>query len=236
MAESNKKSEVGIMKNKISNYLKLAIFIASFSGVIWSFFSAEADGYSHWATRLLYFTAQSNIWIGLTVLILLIAPLIMTDMSPRAKNTLYAVRYVFTVSITLTAFIFCAVLAPTAHKGGYNAWTPASIITHMIVPTLAVVDFFLDTYRVKLSRSHVALSVVPPLIYLVFASILCILKVDFGRGDPFPYVFFNFYSPAGVFGFSSEMPYVIGSFYWMLFMLGIIIGVGAFYKKLYNKK
>lgn len=224
------------MKNKISKYLKLSIFMASFSGVIWSFFNAAADGYSHWATRLMYFTAQSNIWIGLTALAMLIFPLLNPNMRPRVKNALYILRYVFTVSITLTAFIFCAVLAPTAHKSGYNAFSGSSIMTHMIVPALAVVDFFIDTYRVKLSRKHVALSVVPPLIYLVFASILCILKVDFGRGDPFPYIFFNFYSPAGVFGFSKEMPYVIGSFYWMLFMLGIIIGVGAFYKKMYKRK
>jgi len=224
------------MKDKLSKYLKLAIFITSFSGVIWSFFSATADGYSHWATRLLYFTGQSNIWIGLTALAMLIFSLLKPNVSPRVKNALYILRYVFTVSITLTALIFCGVLAPTAHKSGYNAFTGASILTHMIVPTLAVVDFFLDTYRVKLSGKHVSLSIVPPLIYLVFASILCILKVDFGRGDPFPYVFFNFYSPAGVFGFSSEMPYVIGSFYWMLFMLGIIIGVGTLYKKLYSKK
>jgi len=66
--------------------------------------------------------------------------------------------------------------------------------------------------------------------------VLCIMKVDFGRGEPFPYFFFNYYSPAGVFGTSDVMPYRIGSFYWIVFMFFLIIGVGALYRKLYNKK
>ena len=88
----------------------------------------------------------------------------------------------------------------------------------------------------NLIKRHILLTTVPPLLYSAFASVLCIMKVDFGRGEPFPYFFFNYYSPAGVFGTSDVMPYRIGSFYWIVFMFFVIIGVGALYRKLYNRK
>ena len=223
-------------REKISFSLKFVTASAALIGVVWSFFNATADGYSHWSKRLLYFTSLSNLWIALTFIAILIAARSKTlSKNTRVKNFLHILKYIFTVSITLTGFIFCAVLAPGSANANYNAWTAASILTHVVVPTLSVVDFFVDTYRVALIRRHILLTTVPPLLYSVFASVLCIMKVDFGRGEPFPYFFFNYYSPAGVFGTSDVMPYRIGSFYWIVFMFFLIIGVGALYRKLYNK-
>ena len=223
-------------RNKISFSLKFVTAAAALVGVVWSFFSASADGYSHWSKRLLYFTSQSNLWIGLTfALILVLGRAGRLSEDTRVKNLLYILKYIFTVSITLTGFIFCAVLAPGAANANYNAWSAASILTHVVVPALSVVDFFVDTYRVPLTRRHSLLSVTPPLLYSVFASVLCVMKVDFGRGEPFPYFFFNYYSPAGVFGTSEVMPYRIGSFYWIVFILLVILGVSALYRRLYNK-
>ncbi len=224
-------------REKISFSLKFVVSAAALIGVVWSFFNATADGYSHWSKRLLYFTSISNLWIALTFIALLVAARSKVwGKSTRVKNFLHTLKYIFTVSITLTGFIFCAVLAPGSANVGYNAWTAASILTHIVVPMLSAVDFFVDTYRVNLIRRHILLTTVPPLLYSVFASVLCVMKVDFGRGEPFPYFFFNYYSPAGVFGTSDVMPYRIGSFYWIVFMFFVIIGVGALYRKLYNKK
>ena len=154
----------------------------------------------------------------------------------RLKNFLYILKYVFTVSITLTGFIFCVVLAPGAANDNYNAWSGSSIMTHVLVPVLTIVDFFLDPYRASLKKRHIFLTAVPPFIYSVFATVLVLMKVDFGRGDAFPYFFFNYYSPAGFFGFSDEMPYILGSFYWIIFMFLLIVGTGALYRRLYSFK
>ena len=223
-------------REKISFSLKFVTAGAAFVGVIWSFFNASADGYSHWSKRLLYFTSQSNLWIALTFIAILVAmKLKRLSADTRVKNFLYILKYVFTVSITLTGFIFCAVLAPGSANANYNAWTAASILTHVAVPILSVVDFFVDTYRVTLLKRHSLIALAPPFLYSVFASILCVMKVDFGRGEPFPYFFFNYYSPAGIFGTSDVMPYRIGSFYWIAFMLFLILGVAALYRRLYVK-
>lgn len=224
-------------REKISFSLKFVTSASALVGVLWSFFNATADGYSHWSKRLLYFTSQSNLWIALTfIMIIVVGRSKGLSGNTRVKNFLYLLKYIFTVSITLTGFIFCAVLAPGAGNADYNAWTVSSILTHVIVPLFSVADFFVDTYRVKLLRRHSLLSLVPPFLYAVFASILCIIKVDFGRGEPFPYFFFNYYSPAGVFGTSDVMPYRIGSFYWIVFMFFVVLGVGALYRKLYRQE
>lgn len=225
------------MRKIISVILKIIISVASLLGIILSFFRATPDGYSHWSKRLLYFTAQSNVWIGILSLIMLIYALAEGDKgSTRVKNTLYLLKYVFTVSITVTCLIFCVVLAPGSANENYNAWTFPSLITHVIVPALSIADLFVDEYKIALKKRHIFYTAIPPFLYMIFSTVLYLCRVDFGRGDPFPYFFLNFGSPAGVFGFSDEMPYMIGSFYWIVFILFIILGFASLYKKLYKKK
>ena len=222
---------------KISFSLKFVSATAAFVGIIWSFFAATADGYSHWSKRLLYFTLQSNVWIAVTFIAILLATRVkkLRD-NGKLLNVLYILKYVFTVSITVTGFIFCAVLAPGSANAGYNAWTVSSILTHVVVPVFSVADYFVDPRRPVIKKSQVLYATVPPFIYCIFATVLCVMKVDFGRGEPFPYFFFNYYSPAGVFGTSDVMPYRIGSFYWIVFILFIVIGIGTLYRILGSKK
>ncbi len=225
------------MRTAVSRWIKLLTVILAVTGIVLNFIYAERDGYSHWSVRLLYFTAISNIWIAFCFAAMLLRPYIRRlEESECAGEYLYILRYVFTVSITLTGFIFFAVLAPGAGNADYNAWTLASFLTHLAVPILSIVDMFVDPYRVKLLKRHIAYTAVPPFIYLIFVSMLVILKVDFGRGDPYPYIFFNYYSPAGFFGFSDQMPYIFGSFYWIILMLALVLGVGSLYRRLYNNK
>ena len=225
------------MRKTISYIFKIMISAAAAFGTILSFFRAEADGYSHWSKRLLYFTAQSNVWIGALSLIMLIYALRNGKAgSTRVKNALYLLKYVFTVSITVTGLIFCVVLAPGSANDNYNAWTFSSLLTHVIVPAISIADLFIDDYRITLKRHHLFYTAIPPFLYMIFSTALYLCNVDFGRGDNFPYFFLNFGSPAGVFGFSDEMPYVIGSFYWIVFILFIIFGFASLYKKLYKRK
>lgn len=51
----------------------------------------------------------------------------------------YLIKFVGTISITLTGMVFCFVLAPTM---GRYAWNLQNILTHVVVPIAAVVDFF----------------------------------------------------------------------------------------------
>lgn len=215
--------------------LKALIPIVSLGGLILAFQGAGADGYSHWTKRLLYFTTQSNIWIALIMPLILLLPLVPEAKRDTASRITYLLKYVFTVSITITGIVFCAILAPFADRDGYRAWTLSSILTHVVTPILAICDFVFDCPKLSIGRKEKLFTTIPPLLYLIFASVLSILKVDFGRGDPYPYFFLNYYSPAGVFGFSSQPPFVLGSFYWIIIFLLIVLGVATLFARISKK-
>ncbi len=221
-------------RKSISITLKILIIATSLGGVLLSLFTATKDGYSHWARRLLYFTAQSNIWIGVVTLFILLFSF--TPYREKRTRILYTLRFVFTVSITMTALVFCGLLAPFAKQYDFSVYTLSSLFTHVLSPLFAIADFFVDKQPFPLTKRHVFLSALPPIIYFTVSFILEYFNVDFGKGTPYPYFFMNFRSPAGVFGFTATPPFIIGTFYWFLFFPSILFAVAFLYRFLYNKK
>ena len=216
------------MRRKISYGLKWATVVTALGGVLLGFFTARADGYSHWSKRALYFTTQSNIWIGLVMLFLALQPWLPSG--ERTKKRLYLCKYIFTASIVMTGAVFCFLLAPFAED--FPAWTPFSFSVHVFTPVLAVVDFFVDETPIAIERKNVWLTVLPPLCYCALASTLSFFEVDFGRGVPYPYFFLYFRSPSGAFGFSSRAPFFVGSFYWMVLFACSLFALGKLFKRL----
>ena len=220
------------MRKKISFVLKILAIIASLGGVLLSMFFAQEHGYSHWGRRMLYFTTLSNIWIGITLLIVVLLPIINKKQNGKVTRFVYMLKYIFTVSITITGIIFCGFLAPFA-PDEYAVWTFSSLCTHVFAPSLAIADFFVDDYHFEFKKTEVLYSTLPPFIYFIFSCILFLLHVDFGRGDTFPYFFLNLKSPAGIFGFSDQMPYKIGTFYWLVMILCMVLSIGWLYNRLH---
>ena len=222
------------MTKKLTILLKYLTVFSAFGGVALSLIYARQDGYSHWSRRLLYFTAQSNIWIGVTFLLILLPPL-------KKKNAeqwtarLYLLKYIFTVCITMTGLIFCCLLAPFSDDG-YHPWRIYNLLTHVFSPAFAITDLFLDERRVAIGKKGILLSLTPFLAYSFIASVLGFVQTDFGRGVPYPYFFFNYTSPAGVFGFSNVHPFYVGSFYWLILFGGITLGIAYLYALRLNKK
>ena len=219
---------------KISYALKCLVTLSAFGGVILSLFTAKKDGYSHWSRRLLYFTAQSNIWLGVTFLLLALLPF-HKNTPPTYQSRLYVLKYVFTVSIAITGLVFCGLLAPFSDET-YRPWTVCNVFTHVITPTLAIADYFLDDFRLHLTTKHVFLSTLPPLAYCLFSSVLGAFHTDFGRGVEYPYFFLNYRSPAGIFGFSDQRPFFVGTFYWIVLFLLVVLGLGFLLLRNDNKK
>ena len=219
-------------RKQISFVLKILITFFAFFAVISSCVTAVSDGYSAWHTRLYYFTQQSNIWIGFICLYILIF-LILGKIKNKdyIKRYMYILKFIFTVSITITGIIFCSFLAPFAD---FDVWSFASILTHVVVPILSIVDFFVDDYNIVFNKKHIFLTLIPPFLYFVFSTTLTLLNVDFGRGDTFPYFFLNFRSDVGMFGYSfyDGLPH-LGCFYWILFILGLILFLSFIYTKLH---
>ena len=218
----------GMIKNRALT-LKICIICSSLGGVLLSLFFARADGYSHWEKRLFYFTAQSNIWLGTTLFLILLLPFKKKN-AEKQKFRLYLLRYIFTVSITITGIVFCFLLAPFSDKS-YRPWTFCNLLTHVFAPLFAIADFFIDEYRIDLRGKRIFLPLLPPLLYFAFASILGIHSFDFGRGNNYPYFFLHHTSPAGIFGFSHTYPFYMGSFYWIFLFSLAILAISYLYAK-----
>ena len=209
---------------------KILIVASSLGGVLISFFTARADGYSHWYDRLLYFTGQSNIWIGVTTLLLLSVLIFAKKKNDKLVGALYILKFVFSVSITITAIVFFCLLAPFADES-YHIWSVSGFMTHLFSPLFSIIDLFCDDYNLNFTSKIVFASVIPPFIYVLVSAVLTYLNVDFGRGDNYPYIFMNFLSPAGLFGFSKELP-LFGSAYWILLLALITATVGLIYYRI----
>ncbi|MBE5745473.1 MAG: hypothetical protein E7355_05000 [Clostridiales bacterium] len=222
------------VKKTVSVIIKIFLITTSLGGVFLSLLTAQKDGFSHWARRLLYFTAQSNLWIGFSALFALFL-----GFAPYCKSNaklLFVTRYVCVVSITMTGVVFCGLLAPFAKDYGFQTWTVSSLLTHVVSPTLAIVDFFLDRQTFIIKKSHALLCVIPSLIYFSLSFVLEYFRVDFGRGVPYPYFFMNFRSPIGFFGFSATPPFVLGTFYWFLLFPSLLYAIAFLYRYAYNRR
>ena len=217
----------------ISLLLELIVFLSSTIGIIISL-SISGDQFMGGKATLLYFTIQSNMWIGLTSIFLFTIKLLEKyKKTSIIKKWMYVVKYVFTVSITLTGSVYCLLLAPFLPEG-YNAWSIANVLTHVIVPICSVADIFVDEYKFLITKKMAILTLTPPLYYLIFVLIGYALDFTYCNGENYPYFFLNFRSNAGFFGFVKE-PLEIGSFYWLMLMIGIVLGIAFIYRFVFNK-
>lgn len=217
------------MRKNCSFIIKCQLCFTSLFGVLLSLIRAKEHGYFPWWTRLLYFTAQSNLWIGITTFIILCLPLFKTGEKVRAR--LYTLRFVFTVSIMLTGVIYCALLAPFADES-YHVWSPSGLLTHVFTPLLALADFFVDKESGRIENKHLFYATAAPSLYILIASGLCIANVDFGRGVAYPYFFMNYRSSVGLFGVGGTPPFFLGSAYWIALFGGVSVLLAWVLKKM----
>ena len=170
----------------------------------------------------MYFTIQSNIAIAIISAI----GLYLMSKGDRISTIWQIIKFVGTISITLTGVVFGFVLAPTL---GENAWNIQNTLTHLVVPVVSVIDFFVISSATDLKKSSVIYVVIPPILYAIYAGIGFVLGWEFAEGINYPYFFLNWESPAGAFGFSNELPFM-GSAWWILAILLFLILIGHCYR------
>lgn len=219
---------------KINFLIKIVVTISSLLGVIISLFTATSEGYASWGKRLLYYTTISNVFLGLTFSALLLSPLLSAKLYAKIKGVLYILKYLSTVMISITLLVFTFLLFPFADES-YHLTSLSSILTHFVSPTLAIIDFFTDDTPLNLSARHVPLSLAPSLLYAIFTFMLSAFKVDFGRGETYPYYFMNYQGEAGFLGLTLH-PFGIGYIYPIITLSIVIVIIGYFYYKVSLKK
>lgn len=172
---------------------------------------------------LLFFTTQSNLWILLACLAVMCFDL----GGRRIPRGLFLLKYVLTVSITVTGVVYNLILAPQygLHYGSIlRAYSVSVVLLHVVVPVLSLVSF-LAFDAGELRRAHAWLGPVPLLAYAVFIEILaCASPGGYlfdGLDGPsrFPYFFLD-YTRSGWFTLSADITR-LGVFYWLAFGLAL---------------
>ena len=152
------------VKRKTTSYiLKGIVVLAAVSG-IWLSAAGGRNSFMGGSRVFMYFTIQSNLAIAL----ICAAGGILMLRSGRIKDWRFVVKFVGTVSITLTGAVFCFVLAPTF---GPKAWSLQNILTHVIVPVAAVADFFVTGIYGNIRMRDIVFVTLPPLAYVIYAGI-----------------------------------------------------------------
>ena len=218
------------MKKWISLICKLIVVLSSFIGLTLVLCNIDIV-YVGGIKGLMYFTNLSNFWIGIVCL----CALIMLFKGVEIKPWMYIIKLVFTVSITLTGVVYCLLLAPFMPE---DPWCSSSILTHIVVPLFAVVDFLVYDLEFDFKYKHSLFVLIPPIYYLGYSLIGFLLNWDFGLGENYPYFFLDWGAPVGIFGISAELPHYLGTFYWLIILLIIVFGMGILYiigSKVYNK-
>lgn len=215
--------------------IKIIVVICFCVGFTMSYLYGHVNG----ITNLLYFTNQSNIWIALFDFIIIFYMMyLLLHKRYEVNHIVYKIQQVLTVCISITGLVYNLVLVPAFYLSniegptGYTPFSLAAVLLHIVVPILSVFDFFMFTRHVDFKYKDSLYSLIPTGYYFIFSLIGYLLNWDFGDGRNYPYFFLNYDSPAGIFGFSNTMPYFMGTFYWIILLSGITIGLSALIIKL----
>ncbi|MBQ0066550.1 MAG: Pr6Pr family membrane protein [Firmicutes bacterium] len=203
----------------ISYILKFLVVVCAIIGIFLSWYGGK-DSFMGGTHVFMYFTIQSNIVIALISLIGMIYL-----MRNKVSKGWTILKFIGTVSITLTGVVFCFVLAPTLGKG---AWAIQNILTHVIVPAAAVLDYLVTGVKVNLKYKTAFWVIIPPILYAIYAGYGFVQKWEFSPGKNYPYFFLDWGSPLGAFGFGKELPFM-GCAWWIAALLVFLILVGMIY-------
>lgn len=186
---------------QISLWIKLIAVMSSVYGLVLTVRSLKTFS---------YFTTLSNVAIDLILLFFITADiqLLKSDGKKQMKtNFWYIVKFLLTVSITITFLVFMFILAPTMTGGiwaAYFDYYGYSFCLHFLTPFLAIVDFLFYDYDYVSTAKHVFYATIPALCYVLFVTIAGYSGVRWGNMYA-PYNFLNFGAATGWFGFDLSL-------------------------------
>lgn len=221
-------------KITLSIIIKTIAITSSIYGIIKTYFGPLS---------FTYFTTLSNIFISIMLLIFLIKDIycLLKKKKLTYPNYLYIIKFLATISITLTFFVYLTLLAPTMEGGilnSYLAGGAGSLCVHFITPILAIIDFLYFDSEYNPKKSHAIYAIIPPLLYVLFVIIGGNLGLRW-YGMYAPYNFLNYHAKTGWFGFDLSLlgweTLGIGVFYMIILLSLLFILLGLLFLKIKKK-
>lgn len=138
--------------------INAVIFIATFAAVISHFRKDGVWRFKNGLKQFRYFTVLSNILCAIAALLMAISQL-----GGGASRPVFLLKYLGTVSVTLTFLTVLLFLAPT--QGGFAQWFGGEYFyTHLAGPVLAILSFCL-LERQRMSLGTAMMGLLPMLLY-----------------------------------------------------------------------
>ena len=138
--------------------INAAIFVATFAIVIFHFRKEGVWKLSNGFKQFRYFTVLSNIFCAIAALLMAIS-----QIGGSVSRFVFLLKYLGTVSVTLTFMTVFLFLAPT--QGGFAHWFAGEFFyTHLVGPLLAILSFCLLERR-PMSLGTAMMGLIPTLLY-----------------------------------------------------------------------
>lgn len=181
-----------------------------------------------------YFTNLSNIFMDIVLFVFLLWSIVKKD--AKMPNWMYIIKYMATISITLTFLVYLCLLAPTNEGGfllSYMKNGAGSLCVHMVMPLLAIFDFVIFDYRYRSNWLHAIFATIPPLLYVVYVVVASGFGMRWYETMYAPYNFLNFGAETGWFGWDTSLlsseTLGIGTAYMIVVLLLLFLGIGELY-------
>ena len=185
--------------------------------------------------KYLYYTNISNCWtIAITFLFLIFDIISLIKNQPlKISHIVLSIRFMLVFEILITFSVFTILLAPQLIKTGYISYlfSLANLCVHIIVPILAIIDWYIYTYNYKPKKFDFLLAIIPPFAYMVFALSGSYLGLMFGTNQKVPYFFLDYKANT----WFKIQDGKIGVFYWILILASFIILFSYLYILIYKK-
>ena len=197
--------------------IKAAIIIVGILGIIFTTFSTS---FMSRGSVFLFFTVQSNIAMILMAIVFLINDILIAFKKNGFINQpLLFLKYISTVAVTITFIVFFTMLIPSLPLSYVLSFNNFSL--HLIVPVLAIIDFFLFDTEIDLTLLKSLFGVSMPIYYIFFVYIGVHYGFDYnGKGLKFPYFFMDYESNGWFFEKGT-----MGVIMWVLILSIGIIGL-----------
>jgi magnesium-transporting ATPase (P-type) len=202
-----------LRKNLITSIiLKFSGALVGIIGVLFSIMTTPAGVGG--PSSLLFFTLQSNIWIIFIMILFGINDCVLLKKGRGFLNEKwFRVKFVFTVSLTLTFLVFGLLLFP-AIPLDYSL-SVTSLTLHLIAPIIAIADFAAFDHGRPLERTDIVMALLPPLYYVLFVVACNLIGLRFPPdGNVAPYFFMDYET----YGWLAITSSGIGVVYWGLFL------------------
>jgi len=173
------------MRKAVSILFKAAIIVIGIVGIITTVISSGFMGGKY---VFMYFTVQSNV-----TEIIISAVFLINELCGRkfVNQTLYMLKFIFTVAITITFLVFFTMLAPLTSFEYLISFNNLSL--HLIVPLLAILDFFIFDTGIDLTYPKSLFGLAMPIYYVIFYFIGVPLGFQYSElGNTAPYFFLSF--------------------------------------------